>query len=132
MDIPGGKVYQGSPKTIIVEISEEIANLLHKNSIHPTGVHILSLLHVAACAIRSGLDDKAQGKSTIMGDMPSLRLLLSVLTHGISGSDWDNEELVVFNKEFMAIVKSLGGSVLPAETPAPPMTYMSPMSKEVH
>ena len=133
MDIPGGKVYQGSPKEIVVALSEEISTLFAEHGMPPTGVHVIALLHVVACAVRSALDDKAKGVSNQCGDMPSFKSMLAVLTHGLSGSEWTQQELRAFNDEFCGLIKSLGGSVLPkGAAPFEPAAFMAPMSKEVH
>ena len=103
-----GCVYEGSPRDIIVKMSEQIAEVLRQSHMPITGVGIVALMHVALCMVHAGVDDP-----TNCGNMPSFKTLLRVLTHGFSQDNWSAEELEEFEGEFARMVESLGGSKIP-------------------
>ena len=129
-----GKLYQGSPAEVIVALSQEVNQALGQAGIAPTGVHILGMIWTVACAIRGNKVDAANGKSE-MGNMPSFKMLLSLLTRGILGTSWNEKQWEEFNKEFVEIIKSLGGKVANANSYTPTSNqpvFLAPASKEIH
>lgn len=122
-----GTTYEGTPKEIVVRISEEIARLLEQSNRPTNGLTALALIHVAACMIRAGNDALKSGDSA-MGKMPSFASALGTLVHGLLSSGWTVEELNAFDKDFVQIIESLGGVRLPkgAKSDTPVMAPMSP------
>ena len=109
-------VYEGTPKQIITRMTHELADVLHAAGHGPSGVHVIALLHLVASVVKSGIEDKE-------GQMPSFKSMLGILTHGVTGTPWSNEEMTAFDKEFQAIVESYGGRKI---TKDKPVNMMSP------
>lgn len=124
-----GRIYEGTPRDITIKLCEEIAEVLSNGGYHPSGLHVIALLHIAACMVRS----EGQESSGV-GKMPSLKTMLRVVTHGMTGANWSDQETEEFGKEFVEIIESLGGSKLPPGIKASRMAmpFISPASKEVH
>ena len=131
--LPGGILYTGTPADVLMAVSARIAKVLEQANIAPTGIHVLALLHVASCAFRNGRQDYNTGDAS-MGAMPSFKTVLTFLTRISMGEMLNKEETQAFDEDFVAIVKSLGGSIEQSSTTntfSNSMT-LAPMSKEVH
>lgn len=122
--------YSGTPKEIIVKISEELAQMLAESGRPPNGLTVLAMLHVAACMVKAGNDAAAVFEANDLGIMPSFKSSLAVLVHGLLASDWTTEELIAFDQDFVRIIESLGGTKLPKSGDVPPI--MAPMSNVTH
>lgn len=116
----GGELVQGTPKEIVNKVSKDLVELLHKAGIPPTGVYVLALLHVVACAVR------AEAKEPTGVKMPSFKTLLSILVHSSTGSPWSNEEAQAFDEEFTGIVESMGGYKVDGQQKSKAPMIMSP------
>lgn len=110
-------LYSGPPIKILGQAAEEIMDILSKGGMSFDGLHVLALLHLASGMIIVG---SKQGRL-----MPSYASILSLITHNMSKSVWSKEEAVAFEKEFRAIVESLGGRQLSEEEKNQPVV-MSP------
>ena len=104
------KVLEGSPSKLMKELSAEMIDILQRGGIQPTGVHALALLHAMIAMIKGGQTLYADHPE--VGLMPSFRMLLGVLVHGLNNSKWTTEEKQEFDAEFCRIVESLGGRKL--------------------
>ena len=105
----GGTVIEGSPSDIMRRLSGEIIEVLQRSGMQPTGIHALALCHAMLAMIKAGIDCR---NDPGVGEMPSFKMLLGVLTHGMSGAKWTNAEKQDFDDEFCKIVESLGGRKL--------------------
>lgn len=119
------EIIEGSPSEIMRKLSDDMVEVLQAAGIQPSGVHALAMCHCLVAMIRAGQDCKGEQG---VGLMPSFRMLLGVLTHGLSGVAWGAEEKEQFNDEFCRIIESLGGHKLkPGEARASTMPMvMSP------
>lgn len=102
-------VIEGSPSDIMRELSGEIVEVLQAAGIQPTGMQALAMCHALVAMVRAGIDCRDEPG---VGQMPSFAMLLGVLSHGLSGSKWTDDERKQFDEEFCKIVESLGGHKL--------------------
>ena len=118
------QIYEGTPRDIIVKLAREMADAFGNAGIPMTGVHVIALMHLlCSAAVTAEASD---------GKMPSFRTLLQVLTHGITRTDWSQEELESFGEEFCSIVESLGGGKVEHGKPYPAPPWMGPTTTLVH
>lgn len=106
------QLYQGTPGDILSKIATQVSEVLIKEGLHINGVTILALLHLVMCMLHA---DHGVGKK------PSFQSCLSLLTHGVTKSQWSSEEVCAFDDEFCAIVESLGGTKISKDASFPHM-----------
>lgn len=109
------RVLEGSPSKILQELSAEMINTMQTAGIIPSGVQALAMAHALVAMIKGGQNLYAQHPE--VGLMPSFKAVLSVLSHGLSGSNWTAEEQQEFDDEFGRIVESLGGRRMGKDEP---------------
>ena len=132
--LPGGILYTGTPTDVLMAIAQRIIKALEQANITPTGLHVLAMLHVLSCALHNGRHDYAEG-DTSLGMMPTFKTVLTLMTRVSMGEKLSSEETQAFNEDFVAIVKSLGGSIERAGTQNQLPTngaIIAPMSSEIH
>mgnify|MGYP001566860345 CR=1 FL=1 len=134
-DLGYGRMYQGSPSNIVMSIAQELIQVLEGAGVKPTGVHLIALLHVVTSAIHNGRKEWENG-DTSLGQMPSYKTLLSFITRTTRGQQFTPEEAKAFGTEFIEVIKSLGGEVIPTveaqQLPKDAQMVMAPLSKEIH
>ena len=121
--------YSGTPKDILVSLCTEITNVLEKNGIVPTGLHLLAMVHIVAGFIKH----ETENPTARLGKMPTFKMLITVLARNFTNTPYSAEETEIFNEEFKEMIESLGGSVI-STVPASSKQdiFMAPMSTEVH
>ena len=114
-----GRVYQGSPKDITKQIAEEMLDVIQNAGIGWSGVHAVAMLQIVISMYNS-INKQA------VGVMPSFEMMLTLLTRGISRTEFTPEEAEKLNAEFCIMVESLGGSKLPKGTKTERPMILSP------
>ncbi len=126
-----GKLYEGSPRDIVVKMSEHIAGVLREAYMPASGVYAIALMHVAVSIVVAGRKAQESG-DTSMGEMPSFTTMLRVLTHGLAQDKWSNEELEEFGAEFGRMIESIGGTKIQKDDPFKQGSVMMSPSLGVH
>ena len=136
-ELQAGILYQGNPSDVLMAMAQRIVKALEQAEIAPTGIHILALLYVVSSALHTGRQDYVKG-DTSLGVMPSFKTVLTLLTRVSMGARLSQEETQEFNDDFVAIIKSLGGSIeyqsniLSTTSLSNSHVIIAPLSKEVH
>ena len=136
-ELQAGILYQGNPSDVLMAMAQRIVKALEQTEIAPTGIHILALLYVVSSALHTGRQDYVKG-DTSLGVMPSFKTVLTLLTRVSMGARLSQEETQEFNDDFVAIIKSLGGSIeyqsntLSTTSLSNSHVIIAPLSKEVH
>lgn len=128
-------IYQGPPRELLTQISQQIVQILLSNGIEPTGLHVLGLFQAACTAVqanRKAEEEGADPASTRLGQMPSFNLALRFLTHAYSGREWTAEDLRAIDDEIGTIAISMGGQKLPPGTGEDAFPYLAPRTDLIH
>ena len=136
-ELQAGILYQGNPSDVLMAMAQRIVKALEQAGIAPTGIHILALLYAVSSVLHNGRQDYVKG-DTSLGVMPSFKTVLTLLTRVSMGARLSQEETQEFNDDFVAIIKSLGGSIeyqsntLSTTSLSNSHVIIAPLSKEVH